>query len=222
VKQNNLLQMARPGSEQAVALLYATVTGRAGKWFVLSAADTSVERALRADSCLVEPDCGDSVLVSAGGGNATAYVLAVLTRATPDCAELSLPGSVKLHANQGSLRIEAQQIQLNAVEQVAIGAPRLSAEALTTELNFDRMNVSIRETHARFGVVRSLAHQVTSTVNRLVQKVHNSFRWIEDVDETRAGRVRMQVKERLHISAEHASLLADGHVRIDGKKIDLG
>lgn len=222
MKHNNLVPMARAGNEQAVGLLYATVTGRAGQWFFLSAADTSVERALRADSCLVEPDCGDSVLICRGGANVAAYVLAVLARAVPDSAELLLPGGVVLHAEQGSLQIDAERIQMKATGQMAISAPRVAVEGLIGDLTFDRMNASIRETHARLGVVQSVAQQVTSTVGRLVQKARDSFRWTENVDETRAGRVQMQVEERLHITAQHASLLAEGHVRIDGEKIDLG
>ncbi|WP_144063502.1 DUF3540 domain-containing protein [Caballeronia insecticola] len=222
MKHNNLVPMMRPGNEQAAGLVYATVTGRAGQWYFLSAADGSVERALRADSCLVGPDCGDTVLVCRAGANVAAYVLAVLARAVPDSAELLLPGGVALHAEQGGLRIDAARIRMNATGEVAIGAPRVAVEGVIGDMAFDRMNVSIRETQARLGIVRTVAQQVTSTVERLVQKARTSFRWTEDIDETRAGRVRMQVEEQVHITAQHASLLAKGHVRIDGEKIDLG
>ncbi|WP_277187860.1 DUF3540 domain-containing protein [Caballeronia sp. BR00000012568055] len=222
MKHNNLVPMMRTGNEEAVGLVYATVTGRAGPWYFLSAADGSAERALRADSCLIAPDCGDSVLVCRGGANVAAYVLAVLARAVPNSAELLLPGGVALHAEQGGLRIDAARIGMNATGEVSIGAPRVAVEGVVGEMAFDRMNASIRETDARLGIVRTVAQQVTSTVGRLVQKARTSFRWTEDIDETRAGRVRMQVEERLHITAQHASVLAEGQVRIDGEKIDLG
>ncbi|WP_250478467.1 MULTISPECIES: DUF3540 domain-containing protein [unclassified Caballeronia] len=222
MKQTNLVPMMRASNDEAASLVYATVTGRAGQWYFLSAADGSLERALRADSCLVEPDCGDSVLVCRAGANVAAYVLAVLARAVPDSADLLLPGGVALHAAQGGLRIDAARIRMNATSEVAIGAPRVAVEGVIGDLAFDRMNASIRETQARFGIVRTVAREMTSTVERLVQKARTSFRWTEDVDETRAGRVRMQVEERLHITAQHASVLAEGHVRIDGEKIDLG
>ncbi|WP_321800917.1 DUF3540 domain-containing protein [Caballeronia sp. J97] len=216
---------ARAGHEHAVGLAYATVTGRAGKWFFVSAADASADRALRAESCLIEPDCGDTVLVCRGGAigaNAAAYIVAVLARAAADSARLLLPGDVALHAAEGALQVEAERIELKAARVVSLEAPVVAMEGVRGELNFHRVDASVSEAHARFGVVSAMAQQMTSTVGRLVQKARDSFRWIEKVDETRAGRVRMKVDERLHVTAQHASVLAEGHVKIDGEKIDLG
>ena len=223
--KNKLVSLSRPGHDHAVGLVYATVTGRADKWFFLNAADAAVERAVRAESCLVEPDCGDTVLVCMGGAmgaNTASYILAVLVRAEPESAALMLPGGVALHTGRGALQVDAQRIELNASERVAIEAPTVAVEGVSGELSFHRLSASMHEVQARFGVVSTLAQNVTSTIGRLVQKTRDSFRWTENVDETRAGRVRMQVEERLHISAQHASLLAEGQVKIDGSKIDLG
>lgn len=223
--KNTLVPLARAGHEHAVGLTYATVTGRAGKWHFVSAADASVERALRAESCLIEPDCGDTVLICRGGAfgaNAAAYIIAVLARASTDGAQLVLPGGVALHAAQGALQVDAARIELKAASAVSLQAPVVGLEGVRGELNFHRVDASIQEAHARFGVVSTMAQQLTSTVGRLVQKARDSFRWIEKVDETRAGRVRMKVDERLHVTARDASVLAQGHVKIDGEKIDLG
>lgn len=220
--KNTLVSLARAGHEHAVGLACATVTGRADKWFFVSAADASVDRALRADSCLIEPDCGDTVLVCRGGANAAAYIVALLARASTDGAQLLLPGGVALHAARGDLQIEAARIELNASSAVSVQAPVIGMEGVRGEMTFHRMDASINEAHARFGIVSTMAQQVTSTVGRIVQKARDSFRWIEKVDETRAGRVRMKVQERLHVTARDASVLAQGNVKIDGDKIDLG
>ncbi|SPB14560.1 putative lipoprotein [Caballeronia novacaledonica] len=223
--KNTLVPLARAGHEHAVCLTYATVTGRAGKWFFVSAADASVDRALRADSCLIEPDCGDAVLVCRGGAlgaNAAAYIVALLARASADGAQLLLPGGVALHASQGDLQVEAARIELKASGEVSLQAPAIGMEGVHGEMRFHRMDASINEVHARLGIVSTMAQQVTSTVGRLVQKARDSFRWIEKIDETRAGRVRMKVNERLHVTARDVSVLAQGHVKIDGDKIDLG
>jgi hypothetical protein len=223
--KSSLQTHARAGHEQAAGFTYATVTGRADKWFFVSAADASVDRALRADSCLIEPDCGDTVLVSRGGAvgvNAAAYIVALLARASAHSAQLLLPGGVALHLAHGDVRIEAARIDLKATDAVSMQAPAIGMEALHGEMRLHRLDASIGEVHARLGIVSSVAKQVTSTVGRLVQKARDSFRWIEKVDETRAGRVRIKAQERLHVTARDASVLAQGHVKIDGEKIDLG
>lgn len=225
IMKNTLVSIARPGQDHAVGLVYATVTGRADKWFFLSAADATLERALRAESCLIEPDCGDTVLVCKGGAmgaNAASYILAVLVRAEPAGAALILPGGVALHTEHGALQVDAARIGLNASDSVAVQAPRIAMEAVNGELAFHHLSSSIQELRARFGIVSTMAQNVTSTIGRLVQKTRDSFRWTENVDETRAGRMRMQVEERLHVSAKHATVLAEGQLKFDGEKIDIG
>ncbi|EJL88813.1 Protein of unknown function (DUF3540) [Polaromonas sp. CF318] len=221
--QNNLIPMARPGVDPAVTMVYATVTGRVEKWVFLSTADASVSRALRADGCLVEPECGDTVLVCGGGATTpVAYVLAVLARAEAKTASLILPGGVALCTDQGNLSVDACKVELNASHSVALHAPAIEMAGLTGDMKFHRLTSSVREVQARFGIVNTVAQEVTSAIGRLVQKTRDSFRWTENVDETRAGRMRLQVEERLHVTAKHATVLAEGQVKIDGEKIDLG
>jgi hypothetical protein len=220
---NSPIPLARPGSDAAPGLAYATVTGRADKWFFLEgAAPVTIERALRADSCLIEPGCGDTVLVCNGGATAVSYILAVLVCAERDRSRLVLPGGVELHADHGKLQVDAQQIDLAAHQGVSLQAPKIDMTAIAGDLKFHRLEASAQEFQARLGVVTTIAQSVNSTVGRLIQKAKNSFRWIENLDETRAGRVRMKVDERFHLHAKHATMLADGQVKIDGEKIDLG
>jgi Protein of unknown function (DUF3540) len=219
---STLVSMSRPGSDPQVGLTYATVTGRADQWYFVGATAGAPQRALRADSCLLEPECGDTVLVCAGGAQTVSYILAVLARAASASAVLALPGDVALHTDSGALRVEAAHVELNGARSVAMHAPEIVMEGVRGEMKFDRVEAAIQQLHAGLGVVSTVAQQVTSTVGRLIQRARDSMRWIDNVDETRAGRMRMQVDERLHISARHATVLAEGQVKIDATKIDLG
>ncbi|TDV28729.1 uncharacterized protein DUF3540 [Paraburkholderia caballeronis] len=220
-----LVQMTRPGSDHAVAMIYATVTGRAGPWFFIQRADATppcAPRALRADSCLIEPACGDTVLVCAADAPASSYIVAVLVRAAQASAALVLPGDVSLHTEAGALRVEAARIDLHASRRVELEAPEIGLSGLRGEIRFARFDAAIQQLHAGVGTVRTFAHKVTHTVGRLIVRARDSLRWVDDTDETRAGRVRMQVDERFHLSARHATVLAEGQVKIDASKIDLG
>jgi len=219
--QNTLLTMSRPGADAAVGLVYATITGRADKWFFVNSPDPSLSRAIRADSCLIEPENGDTVLVCKGG-NQTSYVLAVLARATPTQATLKLPGEIALHTSQGQLQVQAEQLELTARQRVAVVGAQVEVVGVQGDVRFQQMNTSAQQVNARFGTVSSVAHSITTTVGRLVQKARDSFRWTENLEETRAGRVRMQVKDRFHLKSKHSTMLAEGQVKIDGEKIDLG
>jgi len=208
----SVLSLSRTGSNAAIGLSYATVTGRAEKWLFLSAGGG---RALRADSCLLEPECGDTVLVCDGGEKAVSYVLAVLSRAQRDSASLCLPGDVALHTEQGCLMVQAPK-------RLALQSPEIAMAALSGDMKFQRLNVSVQQTEARFGTAKLVAKTLNSTIGQLLQKARDSFRWIENLDETRATRVSIQASERYSLATRNAAILAERQVKIDGKKIDLG
>lgn len=208
----SVLSLSRTDGDAAIGLSYATVTGRAEKWFFLSEGNG---RALRADSCLLEPEYGDTVLVCNGGEKAVSYILAILSRAQRDSASLCLPGDVALHAEQGHLTVRAPK-------SLAMQSPEIAMAALRGDMKFQRLDVSAQQAEARFGAANLLARTLNSTIGRLLQKARDSFRWIENLDETRATRVRIQASERYSLTARHAAILAEQQVKIDGEKIDLG
>ncbi|MGF6649519.1 hypothetical protein OKW34_000081 [Paraburkholderia youngii] len=217
-----LFTMARPSDVPAICLAYATVTGRADRWYLFDAADALPPRAMRAESCVIAPECGDTVLVAAGGPSAISYVLAVLARAQTSGAALVLPGDVAVHTEGGALRIEAASVDMKARQTLRMQAPEVLMTGLHGEMKFHHVEAAIQQLHAGLGSVRTIAQQVTSTVGRLIQCARDSVRWIDNADDTCAGRVSMRIEERMHVSARHATILAKGQVKIDADKIDLG
>jgi hypothetical protein len=221
----NTLVSKRPGTDADIGLQYATITGRADQWYFLSGTAPAAERALRADSCLIEPEQGDTVLVCAGSGMGAvpvSYILAVLVRADKSGAQLVLPGGVAIGAEHGKLTLSAEQVELNGRDSVSLQAPKVAVAAVAGEMRFHTLSTSAKQVESHFGAVTMLAQSINSSVGRLVQKAKNSFRWTENLDETRAGRVSLQVEDRYSLKAKHASVIADGQVKIDGEKIDLG
>ncbi|MGN6580338.1 MAG: DUF3540 domain-containing protein [Bordetella sp.] len=209
--------------EAETRMTYATVAGRVGAWFFLDGVgDPALERAQRATSCLIEPERGDTVLAIHDGTAAGSYILAVLARAEPGKAELLLPGGVAMQADAGALTVRARQVNLEASESAAMQAPSVVLSGISGTLRFQRLEAAAQKMRAHFGAVQGMAQSMTATVGRLVQRVGNSLRWIDGLDETRAGRVRMQVEDRFDLESRHVSMRAVGQVKIDGEKIDLG
>lgn len=198
--------------QPALELRSAVIAGQADKWFFLSSDHASSgERALRAESCLLQPESGDTVLVCSGvavGVTSVSYILAVLSRTDPQQGALMLPGGASLTADNGNLSVAAKNIDLAGEQSLRLQAPQLAITAAQADMTFNTLN--------------TIAQNITTTVGRLLQKARDSFRWTQNLDESRAGRVRMQVAERLHIQAKHASVIAQGQIKIDGEKIDLG
>ena len=221
--QGNLTPLAsRDMMRSGVALSYARVQGMAGPWFFLDSPAAGNLRAVRAASCLLAPAVGDHVLLSQGQDEHGSYILAVLSQAAPGQACLHLPGDAQLGMVEGALQLTAQQLVLNGETGLTVRSPALTLDTAHGRLNAEQLDSRIGRLSASLGRVRTLAESWHSTVGRLVQRARDSFRWTEGVDETRAGRVRLQVDQRLQIEAEHADLKARGQFRVEGQKIDLG
>ena len=116
----------------------------------------------------------------------------------------------------------ARRVELAGEQQLALGAPHLEVNAVTGDMRFHRLSGLMEMLDAKVGALSLVASTLNSTVGRLFQKARDCFRWTENLDETRAGRMRQKVDGRYHLQSEHAAILADGLVKIDGEKIDLG
>ncbi|WP_415871141.1 DUF3540 domain-containing protein [Burkholderia ubonensis] len=205
----------------------ARVTGRIGDWLLL---DDPVGRARRADGCLLAPDVGDIVLIWASEGvrpdNASgvqpAYVLTVLARGGAPQAALALPGGVVFETGIDGLRIDAPRIALAACNRIDASAPYIDLIAHCARVRTAHLDACSQSIDGRAHDVRFSARRFTSTIGRALHTFGNCFRRVCGVDDMRAGRVRWRIDERAHLHAGDVTLLADGHVGIDGDRIDLG
>ena len=76
---SSVLTLTRPGAGNTPQLMLATVSGRAENWFFVDGVE-NCERCLRAESCLLEPEIGDTVLLCVGGSGTASYILSILSR----------------------------------------------------------------------------------------------------------------------------------------------
>lgn len=213
-----------PHSPRSPQLAQAVVSGCADDWFFVDGVNgaSGSQRALRAASCLLEPQIGDTVLLCAGGTGVAPYILAILARVSSSGGTLTLPGGGTIVGDDGRLCLTARSVELAGEERVTLAAPRLDVLAADGELRFSRLGAFAKTLDARVGVLSLVAGKLTSSVGRLVQKARDCFRSTENLDETRAGRLRLKVDGRYQLDAGHAAILAEGLVKIDGEKIDLG
>ena len=207
-------------AEPLISLRTATITGRADRWFFVQ--EAAAPRLKRAPSCLVEPQLGDLVLICDCGENQVGYITAVLQSAKEDQAAVKLPGGVTLNSSLNGLDIEARQIALNGQQSISLVAPHLemNAAAATVRVSHWKSWSESVESH----VVRAslVATSLTSHIGTAISRIKSSWRKVEGLDESQAGRSRFLVDGQHKVEAEHVTVKAQGYVRIDGKKIDLG
>ncbi len=153
-----------------------------------------VFEARRAKSCLVAPDPGDRVLVAVEPD--AVFVLAVLTGA------------------------EATRIACEA--ELAIEAPRLAVRAEEGTVAVTRLGFFAGIVDAQLKKVSLLADDLDTMAERITQRAKRVMRFVEELDQLRAGTVDVRAESLAAIRAENALISARVLAKIDGEQINLG
>lgn len=168
------------------------------------------------------------------------------TRVMPESGNLELAapaGNLALRA-AGSVAIEAGAVAIRsrsgiglAVEGTA-GATQsvLALEGGTARLAASTLDVAARQASfqaedaryagrsllAQVASLRLVAGRVETLAKTVVERSRNLYRAVEELLETRAGRVRSLVDGTYHLKARDAVVRAERDVDVDGEKIRLG
>ncbi|MFH1984877.1 MAG: DUF3540 domain-containing protein [Pseudomonadota bacterium] len=170
-----------------------------------------VLQAVKADGCLLAPEPGDVVLLTEGGREA-AYILSVLVKKSTG-SRLILKGTAE---------IEADSILLKGRQRATMEAPEVILTGVRGEARFHAFHFLTGHCRAEIKKMSAAVLHLDAVMDRVTQRIRSSFKWIEDLEQTRAGRIRAIVKERFSVKAKHTAVTADEDVTIDGKKINLG
>lgn len=217
---NTIVALNAARNEQGSQMICTTVVGRSGKAFLL--ADPIYTQARRAISCLVEPEAGDTVLLAVNTHPAPAFILAILTRSHEQGGAVVLPGGSTLHDTQQGLTLKTPNLHLASEHSTHLESPQLHLRAESADVQVGQIETRSESINTHTSTLTLQARTVTSQVGRLIQRAIDVFRHTEKLDETRAGRMKINVQGHHTTRAAHVTTQAEGFVKIDGQQIDLG
>lgn len=178
-----------------------------------------------AASCLLRPEAGDLALVALPTeGHGPAFVLAVLERGDPQApAQLDLRSGARLSAPEGGIVIEASQgIDLSTPGDLCAVAGRMSFAA-------DRVRWLARKFSYLGKVLELVTRRFTETAKERdtqagtwTQRLGDSFRHVEELDETQAGMVRTLARDTALLHGRVTYVQAEEFVKADGQEVHLG
>jgi hypothetical protein len=70
--------------------------------------------------------------------------------------------------------------------------------------------------------VKSAIGFLDQTLERLSQRMKRSYRFVEEVDITRAKQIDVRAEENVHVRGKNAMVTAEVLVKMDGQQIHLG
>lgn len=204
----------------------------AGETFAVADTPLGALSCQRAASCLLRPEAGDLALVALPSpGRGAAFILAVLERAEAGSpATLDLASGARLCAAEGGVHIEAAQgISLSTPAQLSASAGGMSFAS--GKMNF--ATGSVRWLADSFSFVGKLLELVTQRFTETAaeretqagtwtQRLGDSYRHVQELDETQAGMVRTLARDTALLHGRVTHVQAEEFVKVDGQEVHLG
>ena len=178
-------------------------------------------RARRAKSCLVAPEIGDKVLCAIDADGA--YALAVLEGRAAAATKIAVDGDLQIQSRGGRMTMGAPQgIAMVSGSEVSVAAREVSVRAPKGSVAIDDLGFFGRLVQAQVTKVTLAAQEIDTVADRLSQRLKRAFRFVEDIDQTRAGTVDLRAQHLVGIRGENAVISARVLAKVDGEQIHIG
>ena len=178
-------------------------------------------QARRARSCLVAPEIGESVLCAFGP--AGTFVLAVLEGGDGAPTRLSADGDLHIQSRDGRVAISSPEgVDLVSGGALAMTSAELHVRARKGSVAVQELGLFGKLLQAEVAKVALVAHEVDTVLTRLTQRARRVFRFVEEVDQTRAGTIDLRAQNLVGIRGENAVISARVLAKVDGEQIHLG
>ena len=217
---NHIVAMKKEALPWPVMWSYATIKAREDGCYLLETSDDQEVRAEKAAGCLLEPEVGDRVLLACDD-TGECFIMGVLIKATGK-AHILLPGTAIIASESGDITLEGRAVRLHASQEAVFEAPEMSFTGIKGTARFSVFSVIARTLGAHIEKTSAVLGVFDGVIGRLTERIGNSFRRIDHLEEVKAGRLRTIVRERFAVRAKQASIVVEEDVNIDGKKIHLG
>lgn len=178
-------------------------------------------RAELAVSCLVEPCEGDTVMLGATE-TGQVFVLAVLRRPTAEPPRLRVEGDLKVSAGGRISFVAAEGVDIATEKRLNIVSGRLDVRSREGQLIVDSLGYVGKLVRLDVDKVKSVVSLFDQVVDRLTLKAKRSYRFVDEVDVTRAEQVDIRATENVAVRGRNAVVNAEQLVKVDGRQIHLG
>lgn len=134
--------------------------------------------------------------------------------ATGDLEIRADAGRIELSARDG-VRIAGEDVAIEGRASVTATAPVGRVELREGELRAETVSTVVQ-------VARHTAGLIETRATRVIARAQEVYREIESLSQTRAGRVRMLVRETFHLMGKRALIKAEDDVKIKAERVHLG
>lgn len=176
----------------------------------------------RAASCLLQPQPGDTVMIS-GPDRLRVWLIAVVEQADSSVSRIGAPGDVVLASTTGSVSIEsAADVRLQATGALGMQAAQWKLDADRAQCRVDEMLYTGRQADATVGHARIFGKVFETVADRVMQMARNAFRIVDDTEHVRVGQMDLEAEQSVRVHGRHTLLTGTDLVKVDASQIHMG
>jgi len=178
--------------------------------------------ATRAFSCIVQPQQGDKVLFSVNSVR-QCHILSIIERPDSNDTRLMFPGDVVLSASKGQLKINGKQgVTINSERCISQTSEEYNLIADKAIFGIDSLTAIGSRLVTKITDLQTYAGTIETVAGNLLQKVKNSVRLIEGVDQSRSRDAIHTVKNLFSLRSNQAAIVAKKDIKVDAERIHMG
>jgi hypothetical protein len=132
-------------------------------------------------------------------------------------------GDVEFKAKEGRFRVAAQEgIDLVTAKDTALVSPELSINSIQADVSIQHLSFFGTFLQGQIERIKLIGEACDSIFERVSQRVKRCYRWVDELDQLKAGQLNYLVKKLMSLRGKYSVLTAEEDVRIDGDKILMG
>jgi hypothetical protein len=150
-------------------------------------------------------------------------VLAVLEGREGAPMTIAADGNLHLQSRNGRVALSSPEgVDLVSSGTVAMTSAEVHIRARTGSVAVQELGVLGRLVQAEVEKVTLVARELDSVLTRLTQRAKRVFRFVEEIDQTRAGTIDLRARDLVGIRGENAVIAARMLAKVEGEQIHLG
>lgn len=136
-------------------------------------------------------------------------------------AEIALTGALGVHLGSGGADASPPCAVHLTADQASVTAPRLTMKADRADVRVDEARFSARALESAVDHVLQAVETLEVRAGRVIERARETYREVEGLAQTRAGRLRLVAEETLHLLGRRAQMKAQEDLKLKGEKIYL-
>jgi hypothetical protein len=215
-----MLNLAQKTDDQNVWLGFGHVIEKLPDHYHVDT-ETGVLKAEKADGCLLSPEPGDRVLLAIGQ-DGEAYILNVLKRSAKDSpASICLGNSATIQV-PGELNVLAEKTEFASTKEISLKTGRFNLSCLKGRTRFGEFLFSGGKVSGHVESIKTAARHLETVADRVMERVKRHYRRVEELEDSRIGRVTMWVNDLFSIKSKSTAIKSKDRVEVNADRILLG